>query len=74
LAAPGADGSTARKALFQAIDDDGDGTVSMLEAITAIATVWADFDNLSACMMAYEAADRDGSGGLSVQETRLFFQ
>ena len=73
LSQPGAAGFAKRQALFKEIDEDTDGTITLKEALQAIALQYEDFDNLSACMMAYEAADRDGNG-LGWRETRLFFQ
>ena len=59
--------------MFKTLDADADSVVTLGEALHAISDLWVDFDNLSACMMAYEAADRDG-GGLGWKEVRLFFQ
>jgi hypothetical protein len=73
LAKPGEDGLARRKALFKAIDANSDGIITIGEALWAIRSLWDDFDNVSACLMAYEAADRDG-GMLGWRETRLFFK
>jgi Ca2+-binding EF-hand superfamily protein len=73
LGKPGKKGVAARAAVFQTLDANNDGTVTRKEALAAIAALWEDLDNMSACMMAYEAADRNGNG-LELRETRLFFQ
>lgn len=73
LAARGKTGYDERKALFDAIDENNDGTVDWAEASTAIALTFPEFDNTNACRMAYEAADGN-SDGLGWKETRKFFE
>jgi Ca2+-binding EF-hand superfamily protein len=73
LIAPGEEGIAARESAFAAVDTNKDGTITRMEALAAIAALWEDFDNLNACMMAYEAANRSGKG-LEATDTQLFFQ
>jgi Ca2+-binding EF-hand superfamily protein len=73
LAAHGETGMAAREAAFALVDSNNDGVVTLKEALEAIAILWEDFDSISACMMAYSAADRDGTG-LTWRETRVFFE
>lgn len=66
-----------RRELFKRMNTDageGDNTVTLEEAIVAVQKMWPEFDNLDSIKMAYEAADRDGSGGITVKEARLFIK
>jgi hypothetical protein len=73
LAAEGELGATARTAVFGSTIHNG--TLTRMNVFAAIAAEregldWS-FDNMPACMMAYEAADREGNG-LSLLQTQRF--
>lgn len=66
-----------RRELFRRMNKDageGDNVVTLEEATAAIQKMWPEFDNMDSIKMAYEAADRDGSGGITVKEARLFIK
>eukprot|EP00729_Bicosta_minor_P012670 gene12670-20526_t len=73
LATKGKGFQASRKALFVEVDTDGDGNWSWVEAFKAIQSRWPDFDNDSACRMAFQASTRNGLN-LDPREMRLFFQ
>ena len=57
-----------RHALFDRIDNNGSGTLSLAEIDKAVVTMWPQFDHKKALMRAYRAADRDDDGFIRRRE------
>ena len=63
-----------RDALFQRMDFNGNGMLSLAEIDKAIITLWPQFDHKRALMRAYKAADRNGDGFIKRREFRLLLK
>ena len=64
----------ARKALFNRIDPNGNGMLSLAELDKAILELWPQFDNKPAIMRAYKAADKNKTGWIGKREFEFFLR
>ena len=58
----------ARRALFNRIDNNGNGGLSLAEIDKAATELWPQFNHKPALMRAYRLADSDGDGLVSKRE------
>lgn len=63
-----------RKQLFNRIDPNGNGMLSLAELDKAIIELWPQFDNKPAVMRAYKAADKNGTGFIGRKEFNFFLR
>ena len=57
-----------RHALFDRIDNNGNGALSLAEIDKAVVELWPQFDHKRALMRAYKAADSNGDGFIKRHE------
>jgi Ca2+-binding EF-hand superfamily protein len=60
--------------LFQRLDFNGNGMLSLAELDKAVVELWPKFNNKPAILRAYKACDANGSGFISKREFRSFLQ
>jgi Ca2+-binding EF-hand superfamily protein len=60
--------------LFQRLDFNGNGMLSLAELDKAVVELWPKFNNKPAILRAYKACDANGSGFISKKEFRSFLQ
>ena len=58
--------------LFERIDPNGNGMLSLAELDKGVLELWPDFNNKPAIMRAYKAADANGTGWISRKEFPKF--
>eukprot|EP00759_Apiculatamorpha_spiralis_P004958 PhF_6_TR12975/c0_g1_i1/m.20507 len=63
-----------RAALFQRLDVNGNGMLSLAELDKAVVELWPQFNNKPAIMRAYKAADKNGSGWVGKKEFKYFLK
>ncbi|KAJ9460872.1 Flagellar calcium-binding protein [Diplonema papillatum] len=62
----------ARSALFDRIDPNGNGVLSLAELDKAVVELWPEFNHKPALMRAYAAADKSGNGWIGKREFKFF--
>ena len=63
-----------RTRIFNRIDYNGNGSLSLAEIDKAIVELWPQFDHKKAVLRAYKAADRNGDGFIRRREFRLLLE
>jgi Ca2+-binding EF-hand superfamily protein len=66
--------STAEREIFNRVDFNGNGMLSLAELDKAVVELWPKFDNKPAIIRAYKAADANGTGFISRGEFSLFLR
>eukprot|EP01062_Namystynia_karyoxenos_P061714 TRINITY_DN5416_c0_g1_i1.p1 TRINITY_DN5416_c0_g1~~TRINITY_DN5416_c0_g1_i1.p1 ORF type:complete len:587 (+),score=211.07 TRINITY_DN5416_c0_g1_i1:100-1761(+) len=66
--------SDERKELFQRLDPNGNGMLSLAELDRGVIMLWPEFNNKPAVMRAYKAADVNGTGFIGKREFKYFLK
>eukprot|EP01065_Artemidia_motanka_P040122 TRINITY_DN4974_c1_g3_i5.p1 TRINITY_DN4974_c1_g3~~TRINITY_DN4974_c1_g3_i5.p1 ORF type:complete len:546 (+),score=178.43 TRINITY_DN4974_c1_g3_i5:53-1690(+) len=63
-----------RKKLFERLDPNGNGTLSLAELDKGVVELWPQFNHKPAIMRAYKAADTSGNGWIGKREFKHFLK
>lgn len=63
-----------RAVLFNRLDPNGNGILSLAELDRGVIELWPHFSNKTAIMRAYKAADKNGTGWIAKKEFKYFLK